>query len=365
MQKKKLRVGILTAGGDCPGLNAVIRAVAKKLIIEQDAEIIGIKDGYDGVIRNRYKNLSYSDVSGILTLGGTILGTSNIANPYRHAVKENGKVVFKDISKEVIQNIKHLDLNCLVCIGGDGTLAIGYKLFRDGIPVIGVPKTIDNDLLGTDVTFGFDTAVRIATNAIDILHSTAQAHHRIMIIEVMGRTAGWIALYSGIAGGGDIILLPEIPYDIEGIVARVKGRSKRGDKFSIIVISEGAKPKGGDVVVRKMVESSTIQARLGGVGSVLGEQLEDITGIETRTVVLGHLQRGGTPSAMDRILATELGTKAVELITEREFGYMVGVKGRALVKVHLEEVAKGSKLVPLKHRLIESARAVGTSFGDD
>ncbi|MCP4650817.1 MAG: ATP-dependent 6-phosphofructokinase [PVC group bacterium] len=362
--RKKKRVGILTAGGDCPGLNGVIRAVAKKLIIEQNAEIIGIKDGYEGIINNKYKTLSYRDVSGILTLGGTILGTSNIANPYKYAVKEKGKLKFKDMSKKVIQNVKRLKLDCLVCIGGDGTLAIASKLAKDGIPVIGVPKTIDNDIKGTDVTFGFNSAVTIATEAIDRIHTTAESHHRVMVVEVMGRTAGWIALYAGIAGGGDIILLPEMPYDINGIAEVVKERNRRGKKFSIIVISEGAKPKGGKVVVQKMVKESTIQARLGGISFMLVDQLEKITGLGSRAVVLGHLQRGGSPTPFDRILATRLGTKAADMIKRRKFGSMVAVKGDSLKEISLQKVATGARTVPRNHSMIQAGRSVGTYFGD-
>jgi len=362
--KRKMRVGILTGGGDCPGLNAVIRAVAKKLIIENNAEIIGIKDGYEGLIKNYYKRLDYADVSGILTLGGTILGTSNIANPYRQAVKVGPKTVLRDVSKKVIQNIKKMKLDSLVCIGGDGTLAIAAHLCKDGIPVVGVPKTIDNDIRGTDVTFGFDTAVSIATEGIDRLHTTAQAHHRVMIVEVMGRTAGWIALYAGVAGGGDIILLPEIPFQIEKIASVVRQRHKRGNRFSIIVVSEGAKPKGGKVVIKRLVKESTIAERLGGISMVLGNQLEDLTGIETRSVVMGHLLRGGSPTSTDRVLATQLGTAAAEFVSKKKFGMMVGVKGSLLVPVALKEVAKGPKFVKANNQLVSAARSIGTDFGD-
>ena len=362
--KKKMRVGILTAGGDCPGLNAVIRAVAKKLIIEKRAVIVGIKDGYDGLIHNRYRSLSYKDVSGILTLGGTILGTSNVANPYYYAEKERGKLVFKNVSKRVLGNIRKLKLDCLVCIGGDGTLNIAHQLSMDGVAVVGIPKTIDNDIRGTDISFGFDSAVCIATEGIDRIHSTAQSHHRVMIVEVMGRIAGWIALYAGIAGGGDIILLPEIPYDIRKVAQVVKERSKRGNKFSIIVISEGARPKGGKVIVNRVVKESTIAARLGGISIVLGRDLENLTGLETRAVVMGHLLRGGSPTPADRILATQLGTQAVELIKKKRFGIMVGIKGGSLVHVPLKKVAQGPRLVPVNHYLINAARVVGTSFGD-
>ncbi|MHC4456253.1 MAG: 6-phosphofructokinase [Planctomycetota bacterium] len=362
--KSKKRIAILTGGGDCPGINAVIRAVGKKAIIEKGMEIIGIEDGYHGLVNNRYRKLEYEDLSGILTLGGTILGTSKIANPYRYAVEKRGKLEFKDLSKKAVANIKKIGAGCLVCIGGDGTLGIAYSLYKDGIPAVGVPKTIDNDLRGTDVTFGFDSAVRIATEGIDRIHTTAQSHHRVMIIEVMGHHAGWIALHSGIAGGGDIILIPEIPYDIRCIVKKVKERNKKGKKFSIVVISEGAKPKGGDIVIKRIVKESSDPVRLGGIGFVLGEQIEKMTGIQTRTVVLGHLQRGGTPTAFDRVLATSLGTKAVDMIVKKKFGYMVGVAGGRLVEVALQKVAKGARTVPKNHPLIHSARSVGTCFGD-
>jgi phosphofructokinase-like protein len=362
--KKIRRIALLTGGGDCPGINAVIRAVTKKAILEYGMEVIGIEDGYHGVIHNRYRKLEFDDVSGILTLGGTILGTSKTANPYRYAVKKGKKLEFKDMSATAIENIKKLDIDCLVCIGGDGTLNIAHHLFKDGILIVGVPKTIDNDLRGTDITFGFDSAVYIATWGIDRIHSTAQSHHRVMIVEVMGHNAGWIALHSGIAGGGDIILMPEIPYDAEIISEKVRERSRKGKRFSIVVVAEGAKPKGGDIVIQRIVKESTDPIRLGGIGFVLGEQIEKMTGIETRTVVMGHLQRGGTPTAFDRVLATRLGTKAVDMIESKKCGYMVGVKGDSLAEVPLEEVAKGPRTVPLDHPLIEAARSLGTCFGD-
>jgi phosphofructokinase-like protein len=361
---KKNSIAILTGGGDCPATNAVIRAVAKKAILEHKLEVIGIEDGYEGMIENRYRRLEYRDVSGILTMGGTILGTSNTSNPYRYAVKTGEQLKFKDVSRAAIDNLKKLNVECLVCIGGDGTLSIADRLFRDGLPVIGVPKTIDNDLLGTDITFGFDTAVSINAEGIDRLHTTAQSHHRVMIVEVMGRYAGWIALHAGIAGGGDIILIPEIPYDIDVISKKVVQRSKIGKRFTIVVVSEGAKPKGGDMVVRRVVKKSTDPIRLGGIGFVLGSQIEKATGLETRAVVMGHLQRGGTPTSFDRVLATRLGSRAVDMMKDKKYGYMVGVRNDSLVDVPLEEVARGRKLVPPDHPLIKSARSVGTCFGD-
>src|SRR4030043_68801 len=265
---KKKRIAILTGGGDCPGINAVIRAVAKKAIYEKSMEVIGIEDGYHGLINNRWRTLHYDDVSGILTLGGTILGTSKTANPYRYAIKKGNKMEFEDCSNMAIANAKKLGIDCLVCIGGDGTLAIAHQLSEDGIPVVGVPKTIDNDLRGTDITFGFDSAVYIATEGIDSIHSTAQALHRAMVVEVMGHNAGWIALHAGVAGGGDIVLIPEIPYDIKTITEKVKERSRKGRRASIIVVSEGAKPKDGDRVVQRVVKESTDPIRLGGIGFV-------------------------------------------------------------------------------------------------
>ena len=357
-------IAILSGGGDCPGTNAVIRAVAKKAIIQFGMEVIGIEDGYEGLINRKWRKLHYADVSGILTIGGTILGTSNKSDPYRYAIGEGKKLQFYDVSKTVIANFKKLGVECLVCIGGDGTLFVSNRFHKEGVPIVAVPKTIDNDLRGTDVTFGFDTAVLIATEAIDRVHTTAQSHHRVMIVEVMGRTAGWIALYSGVAGGGDIILIPEIPYNIESVVRKVKGRNRMGKRFSIVVVSEGAKPIGGEVVVRQILKNSPEQVRLGGVSFVLGKQIEDATGIETRQVVLGHLQRGGTPTPTDRVLATRLGTKAVELIEARQFGYMAAVKGNDITAVPIEEAAKGPRNVPVEHPLITSARSVGTCFGD-
>lgn len=362
--KRKKRIAILTGGGDCPGLNAVIRAVAKKAMLEFGWDVIGIEDGYEGLVYNRHRRLTYDDVSGILTQGGTILGTSNRANPYKYAVTEKKKAAFKDMSKTAVRNIKKLGIDCLVIIGGDGTLSIAHRLARDGVPIVGIPKTIDNDIMGTDITFGFDSAVRIATEAIDMLHTTAQSHHRVMIAEVMGRNAGWIALYSGVAGGGDIILIPEIPYDLNIIAEKVKARNRKGKRFSIVVIAEGARPKGGEVTVKRTVKDGACPVRLGGVSFVLGEKLEKLTGIEARAVVIGHLQRGGSPTPFDRILGTQLGVRAVDMIKDQEFGYMVGVKKNEFIKVHMDIVAKGVKSVPADHMLIGAGRSLGTSFGD-
>jgi 6-phosphofructokinase 1 len=358
------RIGILTSGGDCPGLNAVIRAVTKKAIHEYGYEVIGIKDGFEGLLFNRHLKLNERDVSGILTRGGTILGTTNRANPYKYPVENRTKVVYTDLSAKVIENLRKLKIDGLVCIGGDGTLDTTHRLFLQGVPVIGVPKTIDNDVKETDITFGFDTAVHIATEGIDRLHTTAESQHRIMILEVMGRSAGWIALYAGLAGGGDIILIPEIPYDLSQIARHIKNRRKKGKKFTILVAAEGARPSGGKVTVQRMVKDGSEPVRLGGVSFVIGQELEKLTGIETRNVVMGHLQRGGSPSPFDRILGTQLGSKAVDFINRGEFGCMVGVKDGHLVKVPLSKVAQGPRQVPVNHPLIKDARALGTCFGD-
>ena len=357
------RVAVLTGGGDCPGLNAVIRAVVKIAILDHGLEVIGFEDGFEGLIHNRHLKLGLDDVSGILTQGGTILGTSNTANPYRYLVKDGQDVIYEDVSKTVFKNLRAHQIDALVCIGGDGTLSIAHRLDQAGVKVVGVPKTIDNDVMGTDITFGFDTAVHVATDGVDRLHTTAQSHHRAMILEVMGRRAGWIALHAGLAGGGDIILIPEIPYEIKKVVECIKRRSLKGKRFSIVVVSEGAKPKGGKVVVQRVVKDGSEPVRLGGISFALGKEIEELSGIETRSVVLGHLQRGGSPSPFDRILGTRLGARAMDLIVSGKTGHMVGVKGEELVSVPLSKVAKGMRLVPLNHELIKVGLSLGVSFG--
>jgi phosphofructokinase-like protein len=358
------RIGILTAGGDCPGMNAVVRAVAKKAIREHGLNVIGIEDGYEGLVRNRWRPLAYEDVSGIITLGGTILGTSNTVDPYAYATVNGDTVTHTDESARVLENIRQLDLDGLVCVGGDGSLTVASQLAAAGAPIVGVPKTIDNDVAGTDITVGFDTAVSIATEGLDRVHTSAQSHHRAMIVEVMGRNAGWLALHAGVAGGGDIIIIPEIPYEVSAVADRVTERSQRGKRFTIVVISEGAREVGGKVVVQRIVKGSAEPIRLGGISFRLADQLETLTGIETRALVMGHLLRGGTPSSADRVLATRLGTRAVELLLNQEFGCMVGIERDELVKVPLAAVSNRQKTIPIGYPLIAAARSVGTSFGD-
>ena len=360
------KIGILTGGGDCPGLNAAIRAVAKSAILDHQIKIIGIKDGFQGLIENRTRQLDYEDVSGILSLGGTILGTSNKANPFKWPEIRDERITYSDVSEIVINNYRELGLDCLFCIGGDGTLTVAQKFKEKGLNIIAIPKTIDNDLSGTDRTFGFDTAVFNATEAIDKIHTTAESHHRVMVVETMGRYAGWIALHSGLAGGGDIILIPEIPYDYDCLIAKVKERSQKGKKYSIVVVAEGAKPKGGQAIVKKVVETSPDPIRLGGIGLMLAEEIERRTELESRDTVLGHLLRGGPPTAFDRVLATRYGTKAVELATEGKFGLMVCLHGQEISSIPIEEAISQLKLVsPTSSSLVKVAKSVGTCFGDE
>ncbi len=358
------RIGILTAGGDCPGLNAVIRAVAKTALSKYNLEVMGIEDGFLGLIQNRVRPLENESVSNILTLGGTILGTNNKIAPRKYPVKVDGKIEFRDVTDRCLEHIAVNNMDALVVIGGDGSMSIASDFVQLGINCIGVPKTIDNDLHGTDVTFGFATAVSVATDALDRVHTTAASHHRVMIVEVMGRNAGWIALHAGIASGSDIILLPEIPFRINKICEYVLNRSKRGKRFSIICVSEGARYEGGEQIVNRIDPTSPDPIRLGGVGQKVADDIEAETGIETRTITLGHIQRGGTPVAADRVLATEFGNKAIELLMAGEKSRLVVMKGRTVTHIPLQEAANKQRLVPLDHPLIDAARNVGTCFGD-
>ncbi|MBP8933318.1 MAG: 6-phosphofructokinase [Candidatus Atribacteria bacterium] len=358
------RIGVLSAGGDCPGINAVIHAVVKKAIIDYQMEVYGIYDGFAGLVEGRWRTLQYNDVSGIMPLGGTILGTSNKANPFKYPCTEYGKLCFKDLSQEAIDNYHSMGLQALITIGGDGTFHISDSFIKKGLSIVGVPKTIDNDLSETDFTFGFDSAVWVATDAIDRLHTTAQAHHRVMVVEVMGRYAGWIALYSGIAGGGDVILIPEIPYNIENVCLSIRKRISAGKKFSIVVIAEGSKPQGGNYTILRKVEESHDQIRLGGIGYVVGNEIEERTGIETRVVVLGHLLRGGSPTPFDRLLASRFGAVAVDLVAHEQFGFFPALRGNEIEPVLIEKAITKLKTIPLDHSLLQIARSTGTYFGE-
>jgi ATP-dependent phosphofructokinase / diphosphate-dependent phosphofructokinase len=338
------RVGILTAGGDCPGINAAIRGVGKTAMVKYNMKVIGISDGFTGLLTKEYRELTEHDLSGILTLGGTILGTSR-EKPFKTDGKGKNEIRKPDLIKE---HYEQLGLDCLVCIGGNGTLKTAFLLSQEGLNVIGIPKTIDNDVWGTDLSFGFDSAVNIATEAIDRLHSTANSHKRIMIIELMGHNAGWIALYSGMAGGGDVILIPEIKYDEKKIAEYLLNRFRENKAYSIMVVAEGIKTPGKDV-------SSALY---------LSRRISELTGIETRETVLGYIQRGGTPSPMDRVLATRYGAAAADMIAQRDFGKMVALKNNEIIPVPLSEVAGKLKLVDPDNPMVIKAKNMGTSFGD-
>ena len=355
------RIGVLTGGGDAPGLNAVIRAVVKSAC-NAGVEVLGIEDSYDGLIEpGRTRVLRPKDVTGILRLGGTILGTTNRGNPFAYPVSTSEGNM--DYSTRCVEMFSRLGLDALVVIGGDGTLAIAHEFSKRGIPIVGVPKTIDNDIVGTVSCFGFDTAVNFATDAIDRLHSTAEAHHRVMVVEVMGRNAGWIALYAGVAGGADAILIPEIPFDLNVVAAHLREREAWGARFSIVVVAEGAVPIGGKVSLIAQGDAATAE-RLGGLSAILARQLEVLTGKESRYVVLGHLQRGGTPTSHDRDLATRFGGRAVECILKGEFDVMVASQPPDIVTIPLADVGGKQKRVPPDFDLIRTARALGITFGD-
>jgi 6-phosphofructokinase 1 len=358
------RIGILTGGGDAPGLNAVIRAAVKTAIYEYGCEVLGIRDGYNGFIdEGGIIPLGIQDVRGILPRGGTILGAANRGNPFARKVNQDGKEMTIDVSDEIVEGVKRLNLEAVLVLGGDGTMHSAHELYLKGVPIIGVPKTIDNDIGGTEVTFGFDTAVTTATEAIDKLHTTAEAHHRVMVLEVMGRNAGFIALYAGVSGGSDVILIPEIPFRYEAVLAKVQERVERGMLFSIVVVSEGAKPvEGGQVFSRAGDEIYT--PRLGGIGNMVGDYIEQ-QGFETRVTVLGHVQRGGTPTPFDRWLATRYGAAAVRLAAHGGFDRMVALHAGTIVDISLEEAIAVPKRVDIRHDAVITARGMGISFGDE
>lgn len=359
------RLGILTGGGDCPGLNAVIRAVAKTAILQYGIEVVGIEDGFQGLIEHRVRPLTVKDVSGILTRGGTILGSNNKCNPSRYCTgrTDTGEPIWEDVTERCLTTIRRERLDALIVIGGDGTMACAAPIAASGINVIGVPKTIDNDLVGTEITFGFLTAVATATEALDRLHSTADSHHRVMVCEVMGRNAGWIALTSGVASGSDVILLPEIPFDLRKIADDIE-RRMRGPGFAIVVVAEGARPFNGNQVIGRIDPMSHDPIRLGGIGNLVATEIADLTGIETRTTVLGHTQRGGAPIAADRILATHFGFHAMAVLSSGKRNRMVVRENNIFSDIDLFETVGKQRLVPHDHPLIAAARAIGTSFGD-
>jgi phosphofructokinase-like protein len=358
------RIAVLTGGGDAPGLNAVIRSVTKTAINVYGCDVFGVVDGYDGFIASGgVLPLNLASVRGILPLGGTILGTANRGNPFARKVMQNGKEVVIDVSDEIVKAIQDLNLDAVIVIGGDGTLRVAMELCEKGVPVIGVPKTIDNDVGGTEVTFGFDTALMIATEALDRLHTTAEAHHRVMVLELMGRDAGFIALHSGVAGGADVILIPEIPFKYDAIIRKVRQRAESGSKFSLLSVSEGAKPLGGQEVYARSGDAVYVP-RLGGIGQEVGKYIEQ-QGFEARVTVLGHVQRGGSPTAFDRWLATRYGAAAVRTAAQGSFGRMVALRDGKVIDIPLGEALAVPKRVNLNGDAVLTARAIGISFGDE
>ena len=332
-----MKVAVLSGGGDAPGINAVIRAVVKKGIESYEYEMVGVRNGWQGLVENEFITLNLDEISGILPRGGSILGTSR-TNPFKH----------KDGAQKILRNAKETGLGAVVVIGGEDTLGVAYKLCEMGLPCVGVPKTIDNDLLGTDYTFGFNTAVSIATDTLDRLHTTAESHQRVIILEVMGRYTGWIALEAGLAGGADAILIPEKPFDLDEVCNLIKQRQSRGKNFSVVVVAEGAKPKEGKEILYSDSTDEFGHVRFGGVGYYLGKEIEKRIDTETRVVVLGHLQRGGSPTAFDRILATRFGIAAIDLVHQGQFGRIVAIQGNEIVSVPLKDVVGKRKTVDMK-----------------
>jgi 6-phosphofructokinase 1 len=372
--KKIQKIAILTAGGDCPGLNPVIRAVTKTAITKYGLEVVGVRNGYYGLFRGDFINLGLEDVEDILTKGGTILHSSNKDNLFNYPIKdengnfvrdENGKLVCSDQSDVAVEHLNAAGIDALFILGGDGSLTSARDFARKGVNVIGIPKTIDNDLAHTDYTFGFDTAISVATDGLERVRTTGMSHHRIMVVEIMGRGAGWMALHAGIAGAADVILIPEIPYDINKVAEKIESDKKNGKYFSIVAVSEGAKALGGKQIVSKVIEDSADSIRLGGVGAVVADQLEKLTGSEARATTLGHIQRGGSPTSRDRILSSRYGYAAVELCMNGGFGRMVALKGDKIVDVSLEDViGQKTKNVDPNGEFVTLAKAMGICFGD-
>ena len=378
------KVAILANGGDVAGFNAVIRGIVKTAE-NNGVECYGFIDGYNGLLKNNYELLSTAEdgnAEGILPKGGSIIGSSTNANVFKYKViNENGEVEYKDLSDICVENVKKDGFDCIFTLGGDGTQKSARDFTLKGLNVIGVPKTIDNDVACTEITFGYNTAVSVAMEAIDRLHTTGETHHRIMVLEVMGRYAGWIALESAIAGGADVALIPEIPYDIERVASKIKNRQKRGKNFSVVVVAEGARPKGGDITIEGERDNGkgVDNTKLGGVGPKIAKQLEELTGLEARNTTLGYMQRGGTPTAFDRVLSTKYGTKAMQLAMEGKFGTLAVIKNGKLDSVPLEDVVGNNKevgavsgntaesnqrKVTMDDDLVKTARSVGINLGD-
>lgn len=372
--KEIKKIAIMTGGGDCPGLNPVIRAVVKTAIAKYGLEVLGVRHGYHGLYHGDFIKLGLEDVEEIITRGGTILYSSNKDNLFQYPIKdengdfvrdENGKLTYEDVSDVAVEHLNAANIDALFILGGDGTLTSARDFSRKGVNVIAIPKTIDNDLANTDYTFGFDTAISVATDGLDRVRTTGMSHHRIMVVEIMGRGAGWMTLHAGIAGAADVILIPEIPYDINKVAEKIKADKANGKDFSIVAVSEGAKSLDGKQVILKVIEDSADSIRLGGVGALVADQLEKLTGSEARATTLGHIQRGGTPTAHDRVLSSRYGYAAVELCMNGGFGKMVALQGDEIVSVSLEDViGQKTKNVEPDGELVKMAKAMGVCFGD-
>ena len=358
------RIGLLTGGGDCPGLNAIIRAAVKTAANEYGWEVLGIEDGFEGLIKpNKVRLLDITDVRGLLPRGGTILGSTNRANPFHYEVRSNGAVQSLDVSTTVLQRVREYGIAVLLVVGGDGTMRIAQEFIHKGLHVVGVPKTIDNDLDGTEISVGFDTAVNTAMEALDKLHTTAESHHRVFVIELMGRHAGWIALAAGVAGGADVILLPEIPYDLDVVADKIRQRNDSGAKFSLVVVAEGSVPHGGEAVYQAERDPGGV-SRLGGIGEMVAAQLRRICHADVRTTVLGHLQRGGSPSAFDRLLATRFGAMAVHLVAQGKVGHMVALHQGHIAAIPMSDAVSRQKQVPLDSDLVRAALGLNICLGN-
>lgn len=358
------KVALLTGGGDCPGLNAAIRAVVQTAVLEYGIQVVGVPDGFKGLLENKFVPLDLYNTTGIFAKGGTILGSSNVDTPFSVPIVRNGEKIYEDRSEEVMGYLKQERVDAMIVIGGDGTQAISHGMAKKGLKVVGIPKTIDNDLNGTEFTIGFFTAVATAVDALDKLHTTAESHHRILVVEVMGRNAGWIALFAGLGGDADGILIPEIPYEIEKLAAFLNDLHHTRKRYSIVVVAEGAKPVGGDVTVDRIIEDSPEKIRLGGVGNRVASELQRLTGRDTRSITLGHLLRGGSPEGFDRILASRFGVAAVKAVVEGNFDTMVAYRNDSVELVPIETGAGKNRFINPDSPFLQAARKRGIHFGD-
>ncbi len=358
------KIALLTGGGDCPGLNAAIRAVVQSCVVEHGISVVGIPDGFKGLLENKFVPLDLTNTTGIFSKGGTVLGSSNVDTPFAVPVTKGGKRIVEDRSDEAVRNLKQEHIDAMIVVGGDGTQSIAHGMAEKGVKVVGIPKTIDNDLAGTEFTIGFFTAVSTAVDALDRLHTTAESHHRVMVVEVMGRNAGWIALFAGLGGDADVILIPEIAFDLSKVSSHLSDTHHARKRYSIVVVAEGARPIGGDVTVARIIEDSPEKIRLGGIGHRVAMELEKLSGRETRAIVLGHLLRGGSPVGFDRILASRFGAAAVKAVVDGNFDTMTAYKNDSVELVKLSTGAGKTRFINPESQFLQAARHRGIHFGD-